>query len=159
MKTQRVRRRKLRFGTAKADAAPSATVATVDRASKHPTKRRKRQLRSRRAPVRSSPWDRAEGTWSHIQEQFTAAKSLGEMYVCVETKRLLRDDRCVLQAEASDCVLTSTHIVLRFFKEHEDLQDSVSGAVFPIVVPSSEIYKMKGGHSLCLSFIFALLAA
>uniref|UniRef100_A0AAV1T6R7 E2F/DP family winged-helix DNA-binding domain-containing protein n=1 Tax=Peronospora matthiolae TaxID=2874970 RepID=A0AAV1T6R7_9STRA len=118
MKTQRVRRRKLRFGTAKADAAPSATV---DRASKHPDKRRKRQLRSRRAParlrstVRCSPLDRAEGTWSHIQEQFTAAKSLGEI----------------------------TRIVLRFFMEHEDLQNSVSGAVFPIVVPSSEIYKMK----------------
>ncbi|CAI5711792.1 unnamed protein product [Hyaloperonospora brassicae] len=118
MKTQRVRRRKLRFGAATKDAAaPIVTVVTVERASKHLTKRRKRQQRSRQAPAcvvntaRCTPHDRIDGTWSHIEEQFTAAKSLGDI----------------------------TRIVLRFFKEHEDLQ----GAAFPIVVPSSEIYQMK----------------
>ncbi|CAI5725685.1 unnamed protein product [Peronospora effusa] len=120
MKTQRVHRRKLRFTSTK-DANPVVSV-TVERATKRPIKRRKRRQRSRRispAPAFESTNRSADGlaeaTWSDIQERFAAAKSLGEI----------------------------TRIMLRFFKEYEDLQSSASGPVFPILIPSSEIYKMK----------------
>ncbi|KAG7381163.1 hypothetical protein PHYPSEUDO_006339 [Phytophthora pseudosyringae] len=115
MKTQRAHRRKLRFTSTK-DAAPAVTVK-VERAPQRPIKRRKRQPRPRHdspAPTRHRDGLPA-ATWSNIQEQFAAAKSLGEI----------------------------TWSVLQLFKEHEDLQGSASNPVFPIFVPSSEIYKMK----------------
>ncbi|CAI5747378.1 unnamed protein product [Peronospora destructor] len=120
MKAQRVHRRKLRFTSTK-DATPVVSV-TAERATKRPIKRRKRRQRSRRvspAPALGSTNRSANGlaeaTWSDIQERFTAAKSLGEI----------------------------TRIMLQFFKEYEDLQGSASSHVFPILIPSSEIYKMK----------------
>ncbi|KAG2763284.1 hypothetical protein PC129_g292 [Phytophthora cactorum] len=115
MKIQRTHRRKLRFASAK-DVAPVVTVK-VERAPERPLKRRKRQPRPRRvspAPTRLESGLPA-ATWSNIQEHFAAAKSLGEI----------------------------TRIVLQFFSEHEHLQGCSSGPVFPIFVPSSEIYKMK----------------
>ena len=120
MKTQRVRRRKLRFGAAAKDvAAPIVTVVTVERASKHLTKRRKRQQRSRRAPARlistarCTPHDRIDGTWSHIQEQFIAAKSLGDMYV-VKTRRREEGTRsCVRLSVCVPAPETSCHFVAR----------------------------------------------
>ncbi|KAG6977569.1 hypothetical protein JG688_00000167 [Phytophthora aleatoria] len=124
MKIQRTHRRKLRFASAK-DVAPVVTVM-VERAPERPLKRRKRQPRPRRvspAPTRLESGLPA-ATWSNIQEHFAAAKSLGEMYVF---KRLPYEE-----------------ITADFFSEHEHLQGCSSGPVFPIFVPSSEIYKMKG---------------
>ncbi|KAF1784069.1 hypothetical protein GQ600_25026 [Phytophthora cactorum] len=123
MKIQRTHRRKLRFASAK-DVAPVVTVK-VERAPERPLKRRKRQPRPRRvspAPTRLESGLPA-ATWSNIQEHFAAAKSLGEMYVF---KRLPYEE-----------------ITADFFSEHEHLQGCSSGPVFPIFVPSSEIYKMK----------------
>ncbi|CAH0515353.1 unnamed protein product [Peronospora belbahrii] len=121
MKAQRTHRRKLRFTSTK-DTVPVVTVM-VEQASKRPVKRRKRRQRSRRVsptPAFGSSNRSAnslpEPTWCNIQERFIAAKSLGEI----------------------------TRIMLQFFKLYEDLQGSASDpAVFPIFIPSSEIYKMK----------------
>ncbi|ETI37587.1 hypothetical protein F443_16460 [Phytophthora nicotianae P1569] len=115
MKTQRTHRRKLSFASSK-DAAPVATVK-VECAPERPIKRRKRQSYRRcvsPVPIRlenSLP----AAMWGNIQEQFAAAKSLGDI----------------------------TRIVLQFFTAHESLQGSSTGPVFPIFVPSSGIYKMK----------------
>uniref|UniRef100_H3GJ98 Uncharacterized protein n=1 Tax=Phytophthora ramorum TaxID=164328 RepID=H3GJ98_PHYRM len=119
MKTRRAHRRKLRFSSAK-DAAPVATVK-AEHAPKRPVKRRKRQHHSRHvSPVPSSTARHPNGlptaTWSNIQERFAAAKSLGEI----------------------------TRTTLQFFKEHEELQGLAAVPVFPIFVPASEIYRMKG---------------
>ncbi|KAF4047238.1 hypothetical protein GN244_ATG00372 [Phytophthora infestans] len=114
MKTHRAHRRKLRFAPIK-DAASEVPVK-IERAPERPIKRRKRQPRPRR--VSPAPTRHENGlpaaTWSNIQEQFAAAKSLGEI----------------------------TRIVLQFLTEHEHLQGT--SPVFPIFVPSSEIYTMKG---------------
>ncbi|OWZ23570.1 hypothetical protein PHMEG_0001553 [Phytophthora megakarya] len=120
MKNQHARRRKLRFNSIK-DVAPVVTVKVE--CPKQPLKRRKRQQRPRRAsPIPSRPTSTPKhatslptATWSGIQAQFVAAKSLGEI----------------------------TRTMLQFFKEHEDLQSSAPGPAFPIFVPSSDIYKMK----------------
>ncbi|KAG6610086.1 Coatomer subunit alpha-1 [Phytophthora cinnamomi] len=122
MKTQRAHRRKLRFSSTKVAAPVAATKA--ERVPKQPVKRRTRQQRSRRvSPVSSShntaAQDLPSATWSDVQERLAAAKNLGEL----------------------------THIMLQFFKKHEDLQGSASAPAFPIFVPASEIYKMKG--SVC----------
>ncbi|KAL3673634.1 hypothetical protein V7S43_001333 [Phytophthora oleae] len=116
MKAQRAHRRKLRFSSTKG-AAPKVTVK-AERLPQQPIKRRKRQYRVNAVPdSRARPVDGLPAaTWSGIQERFAAAKSLGEI----------------------------TLTVLQLFKTHEDLQRSASGPVFPILVPTSEIYKMKG---------------
>ncbi|KAL7691414.1 putative E2F/DP family, winged-helix DNA-binding domain-containing protein [Plasmopara halstedii] len=114
MKTHRAHKRKLHFSAK--DFASLVTVK-VNHVPQRPLKRRKRQSRSRHV----SPTSTINGKglsatiWSQIQDQFAAAKSLGEI----------------------------TRIVLHFFTEHEHLQGSSSDVIFPIFVPSSEIYKMK----------------
>ncbi|KAK1948316.1 hypothetical protein P3T76_000606 [Phytophthora citrophthora] len=116
MKAQRAHRRKLRFSSTK-DVASQVSVK-VEQPPQRPIKRRKCQQRVNSVPDgKARPVNSLPAAiLSGIQERFTAAKSLGEI----------------------------TLTVLQLFKEHEDLQRSASGTVFPILVPTSDVYKMKG---------------
>ncbi|TDH65183.1 hypothetical protein CCR75_005907 [Bremia lactucae] len=129
----RAHRRKLHFSCTK-DVA-SVVSAKNKNAHQRPLKRRKRQARSRCVSPIPKRQDNSlpAALWSDIQEKFAVAKSLGTMY---RGKTLL----------TRSGHLVRTRIVLHFFTEHENLQGSSFGPAFPILIPSSEIYRMKGMH-------------